>query len=426
MALAVAVGLVGLLGASGAGGRAEVAAATVITAAGFGAKARWPRLPSLPLAIWTGVPAVVVNLRGRSEGTMFLLVVSTGLVVLTEPDRRIRMAVGAAGVLAPAFVAAVSHHTFGWPFWMMGIAFGWLSSEQLRRFRRLVDELEATRGQLAAQAVQLERQRIAADLHDLVGHSLTVVLLYLTGARRQLENDPAGAAGALREAEEIGRASLAEIRHNVATLRGSADAIMAPTPGASDVVDLVNRLAAAGSMVDLHVSGDLATVEGIVGLVIYRVVQESLNNAARHASGAAVRVDVAVGPDAVDVCVADKGGVTASRTGARTAAGTPAGTPASTAPSTAAGTPTSTVPSTAAGTPTSTAASTPTSTAAGTPASSAGTAGHGVGIIGMRERVEAVGGTLHTGPAADGWAVRAWVPRRPPGDHRTRACDGPL
>jgi hypothetical protein len=44
----------------------------------------------------------------------------------------------------------------------------------------------------------------------------------------------------------------------------------------------------------------------------------------------------------------------------------------------------------------------------------------------MRERVEAVGGTLHTGPAAGGWAVRAWVPRRPPGDHRTRACDGPL
>jgi signal transduction histidine kinase len=219
---------------------------------------------------------------------------------------------------------------------------------------------------------------------------------------------------------------LAEIRHNVATLRGSADAIMAPTPGASDVVDLVNRLAAAGSMVDLHVSGDLATVEGIVGLVIYRVVQESLNNAARHASGAAVRVDVAVGPDAVDVCVADKGGVTASRTGARTAAGTPAGTPASTAPSTAAGTPTSTAPSTPTSTAPSTAASTPTSTAAGTPASSAGTAGHGVGIIGMRERVEAVGGTMHAGPAAGGWAVRAWVPRRPPGDHRTRACDGPL
>ncbi|MDQ1418158.1 MAG: hypothetical protein QOJ52_120, partial [Acidimicrobiaceae bacterium] len=145
-----------------------------------------------------------------------------------------------------------------------------------------------------------------------------------------------------------------------------------------------------------------------------RVVQESLNNAARHASGAAVRVDVAVGPDAVDVCVADKGGVTASRTAASTAARTAA--------STAAGTPTSTAASTTAGTPTSTAAS----TTAGTPASSAGTAGHGVGIIGMRERVEAVGGTMHAGPAAGGWAVRAWVPRRPPGDHRTRACDGPL
>ncbi|MDQ1368931.1 MAG: hypothetical protein QOF20_1284, partial [Acidimicrobiaceae bacterium] len=112
------------------------------------------------------------------------------------------------------------------------------------------------------------------------------------------------------------------------------------------------------------------------------------------------------GPDAVDVCVADKGGVTASRTAASTAARTAA--------------------STAAGTPTSTAASTTASTTASAAASSAATVGHGVGIIGMRERVEAVGGTLHTGPAAGGWAVRAWVPRRPPGDHRTRACDGPL
>jgi signal transduction histidine kinase len=234
---------------------------------------------------------------------------------------------------------------------MIGIAFGWLSAEQMRRFRQLVAELEATRERLAAQAVHLERRRIAADLHDLVGHSLTVVLLYLTGARRQVQDDPAGAAAALREAEEIGRASLAEIRRNVAALRDSSDGGTAPTPTAGDLVELVKQLVAAGSVIDLHVTGDLATVEAIVGAVVFRVVQESLNNAARHAPGAPVRVDVAVGLDAVDTSVIDDGGMAAAGPGG------------------------------------------------------------GVGLVGMRERVEAIGGTLQAGPLPHGWAVQAWVPR---------------
>jgi signal transduction histidine kinase len=237
---------------------------------------------------------------------------------------------------------------------MMGIAFGWLSGIQMRRFRRLVDELEATREQLAVQAVHLERRRIAADLHDLVGHSLTVVLLYLTGARRQLQDDPAGAADALREAEEIGRASLAEIRRNVAALREAGDGGMQPTPLAADLVNLVNQLVAAGSLVDLQVTGELASVEAIIGVVVYRVVQESLNNAARHALHAAVLVEVVVGSDAVEVSVVNSGG---------------------------------------------------------TGGGGVVDGSHGVGLIGMRERVEAVGGTLSAGPVADGWAVRARVPR---------------
>jgi signal transduction histidine kinase len=350
--LALAVGLIGVVGASGARAPFEVAAATVITATGFEAKARWPRLASPLLALWTGAPAVVVNLWRLSEGTMFFLVIATGFVTLTEPNRRTRLAVGAAGLLAAPFVAAFGDHTLRWPFWMIGIAFGVLAGEQMRRFRHLVDELEATRERLAVQAVHLERRRIAADLHDLVGHSLTVVLLYLTGARRQLEDDPAGAAGALREAEEIGRASLAEIRQNVAALRDSGDERIGPTPGVADLAELVNHMVAAGSAVDLEVDGDLASVEAIVGLVVYRVVQESLNNATRHAPGASIHVTVAVGTDAVDTAIVDRGGTAIMAT---------------TSP--------------------------------------------GVGLIGMRERVEAVGGTLQAGPDAGGWAVRASVPR---------------
>ena len=350
--LAGAVGFVAILGASGARGPGVAAAATAVTVAGFEAKARWPRIPGWLLALWTAGPALAVNLTVWSEGIFFLLVVSTSFVVLTEPDRRIRFVVGAAAVLAPPVVAVLTGRTFGWPFWMMGISFGWLAGEQMRRFRSLVAELEATRERLAVQAVHLERRRIAADLHDLVGHSLTVVLLYLTGARRQLQDDPAGAADALRDAEEIGRSSLAEIRRNVAALRESGDAGLSPTPGAGDLSELVASYVAAGSAVDLRVSGDPSALQAIVGAVAYRVVQESLNNATRHAPGAPVQVTVAVSVAALDIAVVDRG--------------------------------TSAV---------------------------ASTNGGGVGLVGMRERVEAVGGTLHAGPEAGGWAVRARVPR---------------
>ena len=134
-------------------------------------------------------------------------------------------------------------------------------STQVRRFRLLVAELQAAREQLAEQAVSEERRRIAAELHDLVGHSLTVVLLHLTGARRRIRADPEGAEQALAEAEEIGRRSLAEIRRNVALLRGDgARTGTAPTPGARDVPELVASAASAGGDVRLAVHETLGQV----------------------------------------------------------------------------------------------------------------------------------------------------------------------
>jgi signal transduction histidine kinase len=349
--MAVAIGLIAAISEPGVWSRAAVVGVALVSAAGFATKARWPRLPGPLLAVWTFTPIIIVNLRQRGEGTLMILVVSVGLLMLTEPDRRVRWTLGAFGVLAPAAIEAVTHQRRGWPFWMMGIVFGWLSGEQMRRFRSLVAELEATRERIAVQAVHLERRRLAAELHDLVGHSLTVVMLHVTGARRRLGEDPASAAQALQEAEEIGRASLAEIRRNVAALRDQDGAGVVPTPSAADVGGLVNRMRAANSDVSLAVSGDLGTVEAIVGLALYRVVQESLNNASRHAPGASVRVVVIVGSDEVEVSVANCGGAAAVDCPV------------------------------------------------------------GVGLIGMRERVEAVGGTLDAGPAAGGWLVRARVPR---------------
>lgn len=284
---------------------------------------------------------------------MFLLVVALSFLILVTPDRRTRLVAGAAAVLAPPVIQAVSPQDWGWPFWMMGIGFGWLSSEQMRRFHALATELAATRELLAHQAVHLERRRIAAELHDLVGHTLTVVLLSLTGARRLVRDDPDAATQALLEAEAIGRASLAEIRGSARALRDDRETgpAFAPMPAARDLPELVAGMVSAGSHVDLDIVGEVEELEPVTGLVVYRVVQESLNNTARHAPGASARVAVAVAPDAVDVDVVDAGGAN----------------------------------------------------------DHSGPAG--VGLVGMRERVEAVGGTLDAGPVPGGWRVRAHVPR---------------
>jgi hypothetical protein len=190
-------------------------------------------------------------------------------------------------------------------------------------------------------------------VHDDWGWPFWTGGLHITWARRRIEDDPAGSAAALRRAESIGRSGLAEIRRSVAALRDETGASLAPAMTAADVPALVGATAAAGCPATLEVSGSLAEIEPITGLAVYRVVQESLANATRYAPGAAVRVAVAVGPDEVDVTVTDGG--------------------------------------------------------AGRPRGQSGPGG--VGLVGMRERVEALGGTLAAGPAGPGWRVRATLPR---------------
>jgi signal transduction histidine kinase len=267
----VVVGVVSLFALDRDGAVVEVAMATAVGVSGYLVRARWSTMPAALLLTWTLVPPLVVNLRGDAEGTMFQIVVAISYATLIQPDRRIRIAYGLVGVTIPAFVNLFAYDDWGWPYWTLGILFGWLSSGQMRRYRQLLAELEQTRDRLAQQAVEAERRRLATEVHDLVGHSLTVVLLFLTGARRRLRTDPAGAEQALVEAEEIGRRCLAEIRHSVASLRADGSvAATTPTPTASDVPGLVASAVSAGSDVRLQVDGVLDEVEPIVGLAVYR------------------------------------------------------------------------------------------------------------------------------------------------------------
>jgi signal transduction histidine kinase len=331
--------------------RLAAVAASALCAGVLLARRRWPRLPTVVLVLVAFVPPAVLLRWRHVEGTLFLVVVAVSYVAITETDDRTRLAVGVAAIALPAVLAYHSTYTWGWPYWMMGFAFAWLSGLQTRRFRQLVVELEATRERLADQAVYTERRRIASELHDLVGHSLTVVLLFLTGARRRVREDPSSAEDALREAEEIGRRSLAEVRRSVASLREKGPSDLQPAPGMCDIPKLIEQARSAGSDVGLQMGGPVDQVEMVTGLAAYRVIQESLANAAKHAPGAVVRVRVEVDDKAVGVEVVDAGG------------------------------------------------------------SKSSWGVGGVGLIGMRERVEVLGGRLTAGPEPGGWRVSAVLPR---------------
>ena len=242
------------------------------------------------------------------------------------------------------------------------------------RTRRIEEDRSATL------AVAEERVRIARELHDIVAHGVSLMTIQISAARRVAATKPAAADQALAAAESAGRQSLAELRSLLAVLRsadaslGAAsrpdggvatsttapsdeDAPTSPLPRLGDIPGLVDNLRRAGLDVAMELTGSPPDeVPPGVELAAYRVVQESLTNVVRHAPGARVVVDLDYAPDGIDIVVDDDGaGLMAIRS----------------APS-----------------------------------------GHG--LLGMRERVAAGGGTLEVGPRSSGpgWRVHARFPLR--------------
>ena len=239
----------------------------------------------------------------------------------------------------------------GWGAWLAGTTFTVLFSLLIKRERGLVVQLREAQAGLAEQARTQERNRIARELHDVIGHTLTVSLLHVQSARLAVEHDPADAARALAEAERLGRECLAEVRMTVGMLRADAGdgtgAGTAPLPGIGGLPALVERFRSAGADVTLTVEGDTARLPAITGLAVYRIVQEALTNAVKHAPGS---------PTAVQLTV-----------GARTL------------------------------------------TLTADSLAEPGT-GTGLGLASMRERAESLGGSCEASPGGRGWLVRATLP----------------
>ncbi len=227
--------------------------------------------------------------------------------------------------------------------WLIGAYVGYRREEKRTR---AATEAELRRAQ---DAVDEERSRLARELHDVIAHNLSVVVVQAAGARAAGLGDDE----TLGRIERTGRESLVEMRRLLGVLRQppAGEVTLSPQPGVGDLASLVERVAGSGLHVDLALTGDLDGLPATVGLCVYRIVQESLTNVLKHAPGASAWVCVEGSSEQVVVEVHDDG------PGARGAGG-----------------------------------------------------GHG--LIGMGERVEVFGGELVVGRSATGgFVVRAVLPR---------------
>lgn len=220
----------------------------------------------------------------------FVLVVMAGEVGASgRPWEALGLASGAAASLVALDVAGTFSGSGVWAAGILAaLAFGVFAQLQLR----LVDQTRRANATLAQNTALEERRRIAREVHDVVAHTLAVTMLHLTGARRSLETggDVPAAVAALREAERAGRQSMNDIRQAVGLLATDDVAPVAPQPAAHDIPELVSAWAAAGVHVEAELTGDLQALPPAVGLGLYRIAQESLTNAARHAPGAPVHL----------------------------------------------------------------------------------------------------------------------------------------
>jgi signal transduction histidine kinase len=216
----------------------------------------WTFLPSVPLsmvALAVVIPVVVAQRSGSHEPLMFEASVLAFVVGRWSGSLTMAGALGLLAVASPVAVGLIeARGNISVGIWILGVAFPWLIARAVFRQGQLAAQLEATRHELAQQAMLEERRRIARDVHDFVGHGLAAVMLQVTSARHVLRRDPAEAEEALRSAEDVGRRSMQELRRTVALLRSDDEAgVLPPLPSAREIPALVDHAQAGGLAVEL-------------------------------------------------------------------------------------------------------------------------------------------------------------------------------
>jgi signal transduction histidine kinase len=293
-------------------------AAGIALAAAFAALA-WRRSRPLPAAAAMFALIVVMNVALVSlkplNAPLFAVLVMSWSLGRHVAGRR--AAAGSLALVIGAMTIVIatmeSQHATDFLFPITFAVIVWVAGRAVRTRSQLTAELHeaAVRAEEEHEAELVraaagERRRIARELHDVVAHSVSVMVVQAGGARRILRRDPARAADAAVHIEETGRAALVEMRRLLGML-GSYDETRAPQPTLAEIGALVERSRAAGLPVDLTVHGEPRALPAGVDLAAYRVVQEGLTNVLRHAEGSPTDITVRWAADALELAVADRG-----------------------------------------------------------------------------------------------------------------------
>jgi signal transduction histidine kinase len=337
--------------------RALGAAAGLLFVVSLGWRRRAP-LVVLALAIATSIVAnAVVVLEATTTGAVALAITAYSVGAHTEERRAW---IGVVGVAAMIGAEVAEQFSLG-DVLFVGMILGgaWLAGRAMRYRRerervleRLTVDLEREREEKARAAVAEERVRIARELHDVVAHAISVIVLQARGGRRSLATDPDETREALDTIEATGSEALAEMRRLLGMLRRDDEQIaLAPQPSLRHLDALAAQIREAGLPVDLSIQGEPIELPPGVDLSAYRIVQEALTNALKHAGPATARVLVRYGKDDLELEITDTGRAASASDG------------------------------------------------------------EGHGLVGMRERVSLYGGNIEAGPRdGGGFAVKARLP----------------
>jgi signal transduction histidine kinase len=324
-----------------------------------------PRFPFwAPLGALAALATFALSSPERSLTSLtmpFLAALAAAVSLGLIGNRRQSVAGWAAVITTASIVSSKSGNAYSDFFWtMLILTLAWFfgsalgsRTEQARELTERVEAAERERATAAERATGEERARIARELHDVVAHSVSVMVVQASGVRRLLKDEQHREREALLSVEHIGRQALTEMRRMLGVMRSGeeAPAALAPQPGLEHLDRLIAQVTEAGLPVTLRVEGDRPDISPGVDLSAYRIVQEGLTNALKHAKGAHAEVVVRYIDSSVELEIADNG------------PGGPNGD------------------------------------------------GMGHGLVGMRERVALYGGTIESGPRADGgFVLRAQLP----------------
>jgi signal transduction histidine kinase len=289
----------------------------IVLCAMVAVRRRWP-LGAVIVALVAVVAQEVVGgrLTQHSVGALpaVILVFYGAGAFLEERRAWLALSVGVGGLAASVLLVTgtLSDLVFGVIFLeLLPWAVGRIVRERgvrERAYRERAERLDAEREQHALAAVWGERARIARELHDVITHTVSVMVIQAGGARIVMDSDPERAVASLLSVERAGREALAEMRRLVAMLGEEEDRRhLEPQPGIENLEELIARSCAAGVAASLRVEGQAVAMSNALELCAYRIVQEALTNALKHAGPARVEVLLRWTPGSLVVEVSDDG-----------------------------------------------------------------------------------------------------------------------